>query len=138
MKARTLLLGVLLTLGASTTVAEHLTKDLAKDLTKELTLGDGVYSDKQLESGERLYKQHCLACHDKKYFGPVFKAWQGQTLDVLFLTMATTMPEANPGMLYDEEYADVLAYILALNRYPSGTGPLTGDTSRLAAVRIAP
>ncbi len=103
----------------------------------KLTLQDGVYAQSQVQSGESLYKKHCLACHDKKYFGPVLKAWSGQTLDVLFLTMATTMPEVNPGMLYDDEYADVLAYILSLNRYPAGETRLTAEETRLAGIVIS-
>ncbi len=104
---------------------------------EEVTLADGVYSQTQVSKGEQIYKNHCLTCHNKKYFGPVLKAWDGQTLDVFFMTMATTMPEANPGMLYDDEYSDVLAYILSLNRYPAGDDPLTADTTRLSSIRIS-
>lgn len=101
------------------------------------TLSDGVYAAEQIQTGGELYKKHCISCHDKKYFGPVFQAWTGQPLNNFFLTMATTMPESNPGMLYDEEYADILAYILSLNKYPAGNEKLTADPAKLKAITLS-
>jgi mono/diheme cytochrome c family protein len=101
------------------------------------TLSDGVYALDQINTGEALYKKHCISCHDKKYFGPVLKNWSGQPLNNLFLTMATTMPESNPGMLYDEEYADILAYVLSLNRFPAGDSELTADPATLKLIEIS-
>jgi mono/diheme cytochrome c family protein len=84
------------------------------------TINDAVYTDDQAEAGENLYAEHCLACHDKKYFRPVLKAWEGQPLGLLYTVMSTSMPESNPGALPRKDYVDILAYILSLNRYPAG------------------
>jgi S-disulfanyl-L-cysteine oxidoreductase SoxD len=84
------------------------------------TINDAVYTDDQAEAGEKLYAEHCLACHDKKYFRPVLKAWEGQRLGLLYTVMSTSMPESNPGALPRKDYVDILAYILSLNRYPAG------------------
>ena len=101
------------------------------------TLNQGIYTKPQAKKGKALYEQHCISCHNKKYFAPVFKAWSGQTLDIFYMTMATTMPESNPGVLYDDEYTDVLAYILSLNRYPAGEQKLEPDVARLSGIVIS-
>jgi mono/diheme cytochrome c family protein len=84
------------------------------------TVNDGVYTEKQADTGEVLYSQHCLLCHDKKYFRPVLKRWEGQPIGVLYTVMSTSMPESNPGFLSEKEYVDILAYILSLSRYEPG------------------
>ncbi len=55
------------------------------------TVNDAVYSKAQAKVGEKLYTDHCLLCHDKKYFRPVLKRWEGQTLSILFTVMSTSM-----------------------------------------------
>ena len=84
------------------------------------TVNDGVYTRDQAKIGEALYKDQCLLCHDKKYFRPVLKRWEGQPIGVLFTVMSTSMPESNPGFLSEKEYVDILAYILSLSRYAAG------------------
>jgi len=101
------------------------------------TLNDKVYSEAQAESGEALYETHCLACHDKKYFRPVLKRWEGQSLGVFYTVMITSMPESNPGALPLDEYADILAYILSLSRYPAGDEPLAADQASMGDIMIA-
>jgi len=84
------------------------------------TTNDGVYTEDQADVGETLYAQHCLLCHDKKYFRPVMKRWEGQPISILYTVMMTSMPESNPGFLTEKEYVDILAYILSLSRYAPG------------------
>ena len=84
------------------------------------TVNDGVYTKEQAKVGEELYKQHCLLCHDNKYFRPVLKRWEGQPIGILFTVMSTSMPENNPGFLSEKENVDILAYILSLSRYEPG------------------
>ena len=88
----------------------------------------GVYSKDQAKSGKALYEQHCLVCHDNKYFRPVLKRWHGQSASVLFDVMSGSMPESNPGGLLDDEYLDILAYIFSRSRYPTADEAMTmGD-----------
>ncbi len=101
------------------------------------TINDGIYSDAQAESGEQLYKEHCLTCHDKKYFRPVLKAWDGRSLEVFFTVMSASMPESNPGALLEKEYVDILAYILSLGRYPAGDTELDYKDGALNEITIA-
>lgn len=101
------------------------------------TVNDAVYSEAQAESGEALYKDKCLTCHDKKYFRPVLKRWDGQPLGLFFAVMSASMPESNPGSLPNEQYADILAYILSLSRYPSGDTALDSSEETLNDITIA-
>lgn len=84
------------------------------------TVNDGVFTKEQGKVGEELYAEHCILCHDKKYFRPILKRWEGQPINVLFTVMSTSMPESNPGFLSEKEYVDILAYILSLSRYAPG------------------
>ena len=84
------------------------------------TVNDGVYTEEQADVGEALYKEHCLLCHDKKYFRPVLERSAGQPLGIMFTVMSTSMPENNPGFLSQKESVDILAYILSLSRYAPG------------------
>ncbi len=100
------------------------------------TINDKIYTKDQAKIGARLYKDNCIACHDKKYFRPVFKAWDGQPLSVLFAVMSASMPETNPGSLPEQDYVDILAYILSLNRYPAGEAVLQHENGALDEITI--
>jgi hypothetical protein len=46
------------------------------------------------------------------------------------------MPEDNPGSLVHQEYIDILAYILSLNRYSSGKEELSNIVDDLNLITI--
>ncbi len=100
------------------------------------TVNDQVYSKAQAKIGEKLYADHCLLCHDKKYFRPVLKRWEGQPISVLFTVMSTSMPESNPGFLTEKEYVDILAYILSLSRYAAGDTELNYQDGTLNELTV--
>ena len=102
------------------------------------TINDAVYSKDQAKVGEALYAAHCLLCHDKKYFRPVLKRWDGQPLSILFTVMSTSMPETNPGFLTEKEYVDILAYVLSLSRYAAGDEELDYRNGALEEITVAP
>jgi len=102
------------------------------------TVNDAVYTKAQAKVGEQLYKEHCLLCHDKKYFRPVLKRWDSQPLGILFTVMSTSMPESNPGFLNEKEYVDILAYILSLSRYAPGDTELDYENGALNDLVVAP
>jgi len=101
------------------------------------TVNDGVYSKAQAKVGEKLYADHCLLCHDKKYFRPILKRWEGQSLSILFTVMSTSMPENNPGFLTEKENVDMLAYILSLSRYAPGDAELDYQNGALDEIIVA-
>jgi cytochrome c len=100
-------------------------------------INDAIYTEEQAEVGEKLYAEHCLTCHDKKYFRPVLKAWEGQPLGILYGIMSASMPESNPGSLPRKDYVDILAYILSLNRYPAGDAELDYRNGELDEIIIS-
>ncbi len=101
------------------------------------TINDAVYSKAQAEVGEKLYADHCILCHDKKYFRPVLKRWEGQPLSILFTVIGTTMPEGNPGILSEKESVDILAYVLSLGRYAAGDTELDYQNGALDEIIVA-
>ena len=101
------------------------------------TINDLVYTKDQAKIGKQLYQDNCIACHDKKYFRPVLKAWNGQPLSVLFAVMSASMPESNPGSLPEKDYVDILAYILSLSRYPAGETRLDHTNNALDEITSA-
>ena len=50
--------------------------------------------------------------------------------------MASTMPVGSPRSLSPQEYADVLAYLFELNKYPAGQQELTPAREQLEAITI--
>ena len=102
------------------------------------TVNDGVFTKEQAKVGEQLYAEHCLLCHDKKYFRPILKRSESQPLGIMFTVMSTSMPETNPGFLYEKEYVDILAYILSLSRYAPGDTELDYENGALNEITVAP
>lgn len=109
----------------------------AADSAEPRTVNDEVYSKAQAESGETLYAEHCILCHDKKYFRPIFKRSEGQPLSILFTVIITSMPEGNPGILTEKETVDILAYVLSLSRYAPGDNELDYRDGALDEIIVA-
>ncbi|MEE4360614.1 MAG: c-type cytochrome [Pseudomonadales bacterium] len=101
------------------------------------TVNDAVYTKSQARDGKRLFRDNCQMCHDRKYFGPVLRAWDGRTVGMLFQTMSSTMPMDNPGALMREDYVNILAYILDENGYPDGEAELDFRGGVLDGIVIA-
>lgn len=99
---------------------------------------DGVFTPDQASRGEATFRRVCAACHDAGEFtGGRFRlAWVGQSAGDLFDTIATLMPEGDPGSLTPAQYAAVVAYLLQLNGYPAGEAALPASLSALRALEI--
>lgn len=96
-----------------------------------------VYTAAQAGRGEALYKELCLSCHPvETYTGNVFLTWQGRSLAELLEFLREKMPKNDPGSLTDEEYAEVIAYLLRLNAMPVGAAPLPAEVKALRLIRI--
>ena len=52
--------------------------------------------------------------------GQFLSNWNGLTLDVMFERIRITMPSDNPARVSRPAKADILAYILSMNRFPAG------------------
>ena len=101
------------------------------------TVNDGVYSSGQASRGQALFQSICTTCHaPDRFTGAEFvSAWSGKPLAELFKAVQT-MPEDNPGSLNGQQYSDVIAYFLQLNKYPTGSDELKGEADALAGIQM--
>lgn len=119
-----------------------------------LTIWDGVYGSAQVARGRLVYDGQCAVCHGRRLNGaaedpdmqsgpPLARAnflrdWNGRSLAVLFDYTRASMPQANPGSLTDEQYADILAYMLSVSGAPAGQSDLSDAQGGLARIVIVP
>ncbi|MGC5198578.1 hypothetical protein, partial [Aphanothece microscopica] len=62
--------------------------------------------------------------------------WDGRSLGMLYTYSRLTMPQSNPGFLPDEDYAAIVAHMLAVSGAPAGTDALPADPVALGAILI--
>jgi hypothetical protein len=109
----------------------------AQDSTTAKPATPGVFTDEQAERGNGVFSKVCVECHTRNDMsGRDFRLnWNGRTVFELFERIRTTMPDAAPGSLTREEYADVTSYFLKLNGMPAGSMPMPAD-STLSAIKL--
>jgi mono/diheme cytochrome c family protein len=100
----------------------------------------GVYSADQASRGQEVYVGQCRSCHTPEAHGSsTFQAtWGGKTLHELYEYIRERMPKNEPASLSDQEYIDVLSYVLRLNRAPPGGTELPADPDALKEIRFDP
>jgi mono/diheme cytochrome c family protein len=119
---------------------------IAQDPPSVLT---GAFTEASALRGEALYMERCANCHGQNLVSVVAEAptltapgfrftWVGKTMGERFERIRATMPFGNPGILSDQEYLDIIAYILKFNGYPTGDQELAPDVATLARIRIMP
>jgi mono/diheme cytochrome c family protein len=98
----------------------------------------GVYSSAQALRGRDLYALQCRSCHTpESHTGAIFDSWWGgRLLSDLFSYVQERMPKNEPGSLTAQEYADVVAYLLRMNKLPTGSEELPTDVAVLSRIRI--
>ena len=98
----------------------------------------GVYTAAQASRGEEAYAGMCMGCHTTtQHSGATFAStWNNRRVFDLYDILYNTMPLDNPGSLSEQEYVDVVAYILQLNGHPAGKTSLKPDPAALKALRI--
>jgi mono/diheme cytochrome c family protein len=92
------------------------------------TIWDGAYTDAQAKRGEAVYAAHCVGCHAADLSGQnstligerFMRDWREDNLNTLYRRVKATMPRRTPGSLTDEQYLDVVAYVLKQNQFPAG------------------
>jgi len=107
---------------------------------------DGVYTAEQAQRGEQLYRKACSSCHGESLEGQgaapplagddFTSNWKGQTLKDLFEKIQTTMPADHPGTLRREENADLVGFLLSVNKFPGGKTALGSDPEVLGRIRF--
>ena len=105
-----------------------------------------LFTAAQAERGRAVYRAECAACHGVRLddgvapplAGEAFvHAWgrDDRTLDDLFYITRTTMPR-DGSSLAEEEYVELLAFILQRNGYPAGEEDLAADATALQDIHI--
>lgn len=108
---------------------------------------DGVYTDQQAQRGEPMYREHCADCHGEDLegdaeapplSGSAFQTnWDGLPLGGLFQRIRRDMPlNREVGKLGAAASADILAYMLKINRFPSGHTELSTAGEVLNQIRF--
>jgi mono/diheme cytochrome c family protein len=97
---------------------------------------DGVYSQEQADRGLTAYSRSCARCHQPDLNGtggaPALHTstftenWREGYLSNLFHHIQAWMPpQDRKGSLPEQQYMDILAYILSANDFPAGAKELT-------------
>lgn len=108
---------------------------------------DGIYADEQAKRGEKVYADNCATCHGDKLEGTntggpalsgkdFINGWKGMTAGELIDKISMDMPSNAPGTLKPDQYADVMAYVLSVNKYPAGKTPLPTTSATLKTVKM--
>lgn len=118
----------------------------AQEPAESRSVWDGVYTEEQAKRGEAVYKKQCGACHGEMLTGGesappltggAFQAnWNGLTLGDLFDRIRKTMPQSKPGSLTRQQGADVLAFMLSMNKFPAGKTELYRQSEMLKEIRF--
>jgi mono/diheme cytochrome c family protein len=109
---------------------------------------DGVYTEAQAKRGAALYAGECGSCHGTELTGgesappltggEFLSNWNGLTVGDLFERIRISMPANRPGKLGREQNADVIAFMLRMNQFPSGGAELPRQVESLREIRIEP
>jgi quinoprotein glucose dehydrogenase len=107
---------------------------------------DGVYTEEQANRGKQGYADQCASCHGPELTGgemapalaggDFMAGWDGLTVGDLFERIRISMPQNSPGSLSGQQNADILAFVLASNKFPAGTAELAKDAMMLKDIKI--
>jgi polar amino acid transport system substrate-binding protein len=96
--------------------------------------------------GKRLYASHCAKCHGADMQGITAPALSGAafapasnahlTIGGVYAYMATNMPADRPGKLKDQEYADLMAFLLNANGYAPSGAKMTADSVKASTAPL--
>jgi mono/diheme cytochrome c family protein len=102
------------------------------------SLPPATYTADQARLGKEIYESTCARCHPPGQLdGETFEVgWNERRVFDLYSLISNTMPQDKPGSLSDDQYLDVVAYLLQRNHVPAGTVALRADSAALKSVRI--
>jgi mono/diheme cytochrome c family protein len=126
---------------------------LAQTASEATSIWDGVFTTTQAERGRAAYTGPCDRCHGSNLDGaavdpdmlpspPVagtkfLRKWDGRSLAALYEYTRATMPTNNPGFLTEQEFVDIIAYMLAVSGAQPGEIELTADAQSLAQIVVS-
>ena len=110
------------------------------------TVWSGVYTEAQSKRGETTYLAMCGNCHGAELEGadmspPLAGAtfssnWNELTMGDLAERIRISMPADRPGSMTRAQIAEVMAFMLKANGYPTGETELPQEIPLLKQIRI--
>ena len=107
---------------------------------------DGVYTEEQAKRGGPMYSESCASCHGPELMGgemapplasgDFLSGWDGLTVGDLFERIRISMPQNAPGSLSAQQNADVLAFMLAQNKLPTGSAEMPKEAMILKSIKF--
>ncbi len=91
---------------------------------------EGVYTVGQARRGRRIFRDECGSCHKVDEFD------SGYATAFDLFSSRDTMPESDPGVLSEQAYVDLVAYILRSSDKPAGEEELPTDAEALKRIRL--
>lgn len=89
------------------------------------------YTQEQADLGRRDFNTSCAACHGYSMFTRFLKF---RTAERYYNKMSGSMPKWAPATLPEQDYVNILAYLLQETGFPAGEVPLTSERARLRQI----
>ena len=112
----------------------------------ERSVWDGIFTAEQARRGGARYGELCASCHGDTLGGgesapplaggEFLANWNTLTVGELFDRTRSTMPQNKPGSMNREATAEILAFVLAANQFPSGKSDLPQASEVLRQIKI--
>jgi S-disulfanyl-L-cysteine oxidoreductase SoxD len=105
-----------------------------------------LYSAAQAKRGAALYQLQCAECHGADLGGVAaspplsgdnfLSVYSDHSILVLFDEVQKSMPQTNPGSLTPAQTADLVAFVLSMNKYAAGDEELPPDREKLKTIQL--
>lgn len=99
--------------------------------TGESSSAAALFTAEQARHGEVVFNAHCAACHGTSMF-QIFERYP--TAEAFYLFISGSMPRHAPGSLSEQEYVDIVTYLMDGVGFEPGDQALPPDRRVLADI----
>jgi mono/diheme cytochrome c family protein len=130
--------------------ASHPRLQRTRDVVVTASVATPPFTAAQAHAGIAIYRQYCLQCHGADLQGTAGPSVAGKDflataksdswhVSDMRTTIFENMPFSNPGSLTPQQYANVMAFLLASSCYPAGKTPFpTAAAPALSKIPLGP